>query len=109
MKNIIKFQIIIAMKTHGIMEKSNIVSSSSEEKNKPKDKIAFKGVKTPYSYKKREELFYVKVQVRKNKIDALFDPSLQANLIIDSLISKLGLGTSTHPKLYWCTSSTNKM
>lgn len=91
------------------MEKSKIVSSSLEENNKFEDKIAFMGVKTPYSYENREEVFYVKVQVTKARIDSLFDLGMQENLIVASLISELGLEISAHSKSYWCTSDANKM
>eukprot|EP01018_Ginkgo_biloba_P019707 Gb_27715 [translate_table: standard] len=48
----------------------------------------------------RTRLFHVKVQVKKTKVDALFDTYSQANLIAEELVQKLGLETYDHPHPY---------
>lgn len=37
------------------------------------------------------KLFHIKIQFNKNKVDALFDYDLQANLIAKDPVSKIGL------------------
>jgi hypothetical protein len=51
-------------------------------------------------YKEENEmkkLFHINVQIKKNKVDALFNYGSQANLIAEDLVSKLGLGIHKHP------------
>lgn len=42
---------------------------------------------------KQIELFQIKFQAKKTRIDALFDPSSQANLVAEELIKSLSLKT----------------
>jgi len=46
------------------------------------------------------KLFHVKIQVKKMKINALFDSGSQANLIAIDLVKKLGLEVHDHPNPY---------
>jgi len=46
------------------------------------------------------ELFHVKIHMRQAKVDCLFDPSLQSNLISAQFFYKLGLETYNHPQPY---------
>jgi hypothetical protein len=50
--------------------------------------------------KEMKELFDIEIQVKKTKIDALFDFDSQANLIIENLVRKLGLEVHDHPCSY---------
>lgn len=49
---------------------------------------------------KRIELFHIRVIMKHTKVETLFDPSSQANLISESLVKKLGLETKPHLKPY---------
>lgn len=44
--------------------------------------------------------FHIKVQVKKKKVDALFDTSLQTNLVVKDLMNMVGLQVHDHPFLY---------
>ena len=46
------------------------------------------------------KLFHIKIQVKKTKIDALFDLGSQANIIAAELVKKLGLEVRDHPNPY---------
>jgi hypothetical protein len=46
------------------------------------------------------KLFHIKIQVKKTKIDALFDSSSQANHIAANLVSEIGLEVHDHPSPY---------
>jgi hypothetical protein len=46
---------------------------------------------------KRNELFHIIVVSKHTKIDTLFDPSSQVNLIYEALVKKMGLETKPHP------------
>jgi hypothetical protein len=46
------------------------------------------------------KLFHIKVQVKKTKIDALFDFGSQANLIATDLVNTLGLEVHDHSSPY---------
>ena len=46
------------------------------------------------------KLFHVKIQLKKTKIDALFDLGSKANLIAVELVKKLGLEVCDHPNPY---------
>jgi hypothetical protein len=46
------------------------------------------------------KLFHIKIQVKKTKIDALFDSSSLDNLLSMDLVSKLGLEVHDHPSPY---------
>ena len=46
------------------------------------------------------KLFHIKIQIKKTKVDALFDSGSQANIIAADLISKLGLEVHDHPSPY---------
>eukprot|EP00253_Pinus_taeda_P034565 PITA_34565 len=50
--------------------------------------------------KEMTKLFHVKIQVKKTKIDALFDSRSQGNLIATDLVKKLGLEVRDHPNPY---------
>jgi len=43
------------------------------------------------------KLFHIKIQVKKTKIDTLFDSGSHANLIATNLVNKLGLEVYDHP------------
>jgi hypothetical protein len=47
---------------------------------------------SPHHHEEKEmtKLFHIKIQVKKTKIDALFDYSSKANLIATDLVSKIG-------------------
>jgi hypothetical protein len=49
---------------------------------------------------KRNELFHIRVVSKHTKIDTLFDPVSQVNLISKALFKKMGLETKPHPKPY---------
>jgi hypothetical protein len=50
--------------------------------------------------KKRNELFHIRVVSKHTKIETLFDPGSQVNLISEKIVKKLGLKTTSHPKPY---------
>ena len=50
--------------------------------------------------KEINKLFHIKIQVKKTKVDALFDSGSQANLIAAKLVKKLGLEVCDHPNPY---------
>ena len=50
--------------------------------------------------KRRSELFHIRVVSKHTKIETLFDPGSQVNLISESVVKKLGIQTKTHPKPY---------
>ena len=50
--------------------------------------------------KKRNELFHIRVVSKHTKVDTLFDPGYQVNLISEKIVKKLGLKTTPHPKRY---------
>jgi hypothetical protein len=50
--------------------------------------------------RKRNELFPIRVVSKNTKIDTLFDPDSQVNLISEALVKKMGLETKPHPKPY---------
>lgn len=49
---------------------------------------------------KRSEMFHIRFVYKHTKIDTLFDPSSQVNLISKLIVKKLGMETKTHPKRY---------
>lgn len=46
------------------------------------------------------KLFHIKIQVKKTKIDAMFDSRLQVNLIVAKMVKKLGLEVHDNPNPY---------
>jgi hypothetical protein len=50
--------------------------------------------------KEMTKFFHIKIQIKKTKIDALFDSGSEANLIATNLVSKLGLEVCDHPIPY---------
>jgi hypothetical protein len=46
------------------------------------------------------KLFHIKIQVKKTKIDALFNFDSHANRIVAYLVNKLGLEVHNHPSPY---------
>jgi hypothetical protein len=46
------------------------------------------------------KLFHIKIQVKKTKIDALFNSSSQASIIATNLINKLGMEFHDHSSPY---------
>lgn len=44
------------------------------------------------------ELFYIKIHMKQSKVDCLFYPGSQSNLISVQLVKKLGLETQDHPR-----------
>ena len=53
-----------------------------------------------YEEKEMTKLFHIKIQVKKTKIDALFDSGSQENLIAAELVNKLGLEVCVHSSPY---------
>ena len=51
--------------------------------------------------KTRSELFHIRVVSKHTKIDTLFDLDSHANLILESVVKKIGLETKPHPKPYY--------
>jgi hypothetical protein len=50
--------------------------------------------------KEMKKLFHVKIQVKKTKVDALFNFVSQSNLMAGDLVGKLGLEVHDHPGMY---------
>lgn len=50
--------------------------------------------------KEMTKLFHIKIQVKKMKVDALFDSISQENVIGTKLVKKLGLEVCDHPNTY---------
>jgi hypothetical protein len=50
--------------------------------------------------RKRNELFHIRVVSKHTKIDTLFDPGSQVNLISEELVKNMGLETKTHTNPY---------
>ena len=44
--------------------------------------------------------FHLKIQIKKTKIDCIVDSGSQANLILETMVSNLGLETFNHPNSY---------
>jgi len=59
-----------------------------------------KGSSSKGEEEKKIQLFHIKVQTKHTKIDALFDPGSQVNLISELLVRKLELETYPHLKPY---------
>jgi hypothetical protein len=84
------------------MDSSNQVKRSSNVDEKISYTLV-KEVNLSNLHHKEEEmtkLFHIKTQVKKTKVDDLFDSGLQANLIAVDLVSKLGLEVHDHPIPY---------
>ena len=47
-----------------------------------------------------KKLIHINIQIKKTKVDALFDSGSQDNLIEEDLVSKLGLEVHDHPRMY---------
>ncbi len=50
--------------------------------------------------RKRIELFHIRVIINHSKVETLFDAKSQENLILESLVKKLGFQTKPHRKPY---------
>jgi hypothetical protein len=50
--------------------------------------------------KEMKKIFYMNIQVKRTKVDNLFDFGLKANLIETDLVRKLGLEVHDHPSPY---------
>ena len=50
--------------------------------------------------RKINELFQIRVISKNNKIDTLFDSASQVNLIVESIVKKLGIETKPHKNPY---------
>lgn len=50
--------------------------------------------------KQMKKLFHIKIQVKKTKVDSLFNSSSQENLIAYDLVCKLGLEVHEHLSPY---------
>jgi len=50
--------------------------------------------------KEMTKFFHINIHVKTTKVDALFNSSSHANLIVDDLVSKLGLEVHDHPSPY---------
>jgi hypothetical protein len=42
------------------------------------------------------EIFYIKIHMKKNKVDCLFDLVSQSNLIYAQLVERIGMDTQYH-------------
>lgn len=60
----------------------------------------FKQLKDEDCNEERTQLFRIKIQAKKARVDLLFDSESQANLIVEDLVKKLGLKTYDHPHPY---------
>jgi hypothetical protein len=49
---------------------------------------------------RRSELFHIRVVTKHTKVETLFDPGSQVNLISEEIVKKLGLTTTPHQKPY---------
>jgi hypothetical protein len=72
----------------GVQGKDSLHASSNSNNESHDDEI------------KRNELFHIRVVSKHTKIDTLFDPGSQVNLISEALVKKMGLETKPHPKPY---------
>jgi hypothetical protein len=43
------------------------------------------------------KLFHIKIQVKKTKVNALFNYGSQANVIVEDVVNKIGLEVRDHP------------
>jgi hypothetical protein len=50
--------------------------------------------------KEMKKVFHIKIQVKKTKVDSLFNSILRVNLIKVGLVRNLGLEVHDHPSLY---------
>jgi len=48
----------------------------------------------------RIQLFHLKIQIKKTKVDCIVDSGSQTNLILETMVSNLGLETFNHPNPY---------
>lgn len=62
--------------------------------------MGVKGLSLQDEEDKRIQLFHIKMQTMKTKMDALFDPGSQVNLIVEGLARQLNLETHPHPHPY---------
>jgi hypothetical protein len=74
--------------TVGVQGKDSLHASSSSNNESHDDE------------RKRNELFHIRVVSKHTKIDTLFDPGSQVNLISEALVKKMGLETKPHLKPY---------
>jgi hypothetical protein len=74
--------------TVGVQGKHSLHASSNSNNESHDDK------------RKRNELFHIRVVSKHTKIDTLFDPGSQVNLISKALVKKMGLEMKPHPKPY---------
>ena len=72
----------------GVQGKDSIHASSSSNNESHDDE------------RNRNELFHIRVVSKHTKIDTLFDPGSQVNLIYEALVKNMGLETIPHPKPY---------
>ena len=49
---------------------------------------------------KRIQLFHLKIQIKKTRVDCILDLGSQENLISETMVSNLGLETFKHPNQY---------
>jgi hypothetical protein len=104
-------------KNFGGKGKKNIVSTVQQDIGSDlgdEENITMVGVQGKYSLhassnsnneshddeRKRNELFHRRVVSKHTKIDTLFDPGSQVNLISETLVKKMALETKPHPKPY---------
>jgi hypothetical protein len=72
----------------GVQGKDSLHASSSSNDESHVDEL------------KRNELFHIRVVSKHTKIDTLFDPGSQVNLIYESLVKKMGIEMKPHLKPY---------
>ena len=76
----------VAITTIGIKGKNSQASTSTSSHS----------VDNENDERKRNELFHIRVVSKHTKIDTLFDSGSQVNLIVESIVKKLGIETKPH-------------
>jgi hypothetical protein len=86
------------------MDSRNLVESNSGEDENFVYNTKQKEVKlSSHHHKVKKEmtkLLCIKIQVKKTKVDALFDSASHDNIVVEELVSKLGLEVHDHPNPY---------
>ena len=78
-------------------KQTNIVSKDIEDGSYVDEKMACMVLhKNEDEEKKKIELFHIKVQAKKTRIDTSFDSGSQANLIVKKYVKSLALTTQPH-------------
>ena len=72
-------------------------SDPSDDSSLGARKFTLMGVKAPFYFKKEEELLYLKIQIKKTRIDALVNTGSQSDFISKDLMAKFVLKVTEHP------------